>query len=207
MSTDGKRPSKAAQTGAPSDLRRLEDIPVPRRRVGEDEEVEVAHILWAQDVKDNVVLPREWENPDVMAYVKLGSNFLDARRTEALPSHRRVSKTIYCGRSRAAVYGLWRLRHEKWGTVKEPTEEGMNLPVLRDESKAVYVSSLAMFARDAKADRHPEDWLRYCMLPSPHHTLPFLDKGLAERHETQTTSSDKVGASIFRRVALSKVLS
>lgn len=41
------------------------------------------------------------------------------------------------------------------------------MPMLRDEAEAEYVLKLAKFARDVEANRYPEDWLRYCMLPWP----------------------------------------
>lgn len=71
MSTDGDRPSMAAQTEAPSKTRHLQDVSVLRRQLSEDKEVEVQHLEMAQDVKDGEALPLKWKNPDVTAYVKL----------------------------------------------------------------------------------------------------------------------------------------
>lgn len=47
VSTDGKRPSKAARTWALSDTRCMEYILVSRRRVAEEDEVDVEHLLKA----------------------------------------------------------------------------------------------------------------------------------------------------------------
>lgn len=94
-STDGDRPQKAARLGIPGETSRQEDIPVPRRQSGGDEKVGVDRIVRAADVKDGVVLSLLWENPDAMAYVRLGSKFLDSRRFGALLSYGRVMRIIY----------------------------------------------------------------------------------------------------------------
>lgn len=57
LSTDGSQSSKAARTGVSSNTRRLEDIPVSRRQVDEDEDVLTENIARARDVKDAGALP------------------------------------------------------------------------------------------------------------------------------------------------------
>lgn len=47
------------------------------------------------------------------------------------------------------------------------------MPMLHNESEAVYVSSLSKFARDVEEARYQEDWLGYCMLWWPWHTSLF----------------------------------
>lgn len=89
LSTDGDRLSVAARTGASSDTRCLKDISVPGLRVVEHKEVEVAHLVRARDLKEGAVLPLVWGKPDVMVYVKLGAQYLNARKFMALPSHGR----------------------------------------------------------------------------------------------------------------------
>lgn len=66
VSVDGDRSLKAAQTVVSSDTLCLEDIPVWRRRMAEDEVVEVDHHVKARDVKEDVVLLLAWESLDVM---------------------------------------------------------------------------------------------------------------------------------------------
>lgn len=123
MSTDVERPSKTARTGASNDTRRLEDVPATRHRVEEDKEAEVDHLVKAQDVEKGAVVRIVWENPFVMAYVKLEDKYVDAKRPAALLSHGQASKIVFAERSRATVYGVWRLRQEEWGTANEYTEE------------------------------------------------------------------------------------
>lgn len=91
VSTDEDRLSKAVRKETSSKPLCSENISVPRCRLGEDEEVEVDHIVWARDVKDSVGLPLVWQNPGVIAYVKLGAKYLVARRSGALPSLGRES--------------------------------------------------------------------------------------------------------------------
>lgn len=81
--------------------------------IGVDEKAEMDRIVGARAVKDGVVFFVAWENPDVMAYVKLKARYLDAKRLGALPSHGWASKYNYGRRSCAALYGPWRLRSEK----------------------------------------------------------------------------------------------
>lgn len=57
VSTYGDCPSKAAQTGASIDTRRLENILVSRRRKDEYQEVEAEHLVRALDVREGVALP------------------------------------------------------------------------------------------------------------------------------------------------------
>lgn len=156
VSKDKVRTSKAARTEASSYTHRLEGISVLRRRVGKEKKGEVDCIMRAQDGKDGLVLPLVWANPVLMAYIKLRTKFLDAREIGALPSHGWASEIIFDGRSRATMYEVWRLNYEKWGTVKEHTEERMNMPVLRDESEAVYVFNPAKVVRDFKVGGHPD---------------------------------------------------
>lgn len=125
------------------------------------------------DVKKGAVLPLMCENPNVMACVKLGAKYLGARRFAALPSNGRASKIVYAGRSRATVYGARQLLRKEWGTVKEHTVDGTDMPVLRDESEAVYDSIRARCVHGVEAGRNPEDLMGYRMLPWPHRTLPF----------------------------------
>lgn len=47
----------------------------------------------------------------------------------------------------------------------------MDMPALHDTVEKVDVSSQAKLARDVEAGRHLDDWLKYFMLPWPHHTL------------------------------------
>lgn len=105
VSTDGDGPLKAAWTGVSSNTRRMKNIPVPRRRLGDDEEAEVDHIVRVRDVKESEVPPFECKNLDAMARVKLRTKNIDTRRFGAGSSHRRASKIIYGARSRATVYG------------------------------------------------------------------------------------------------------
>lgn len=83
-----------------------------------------------------------------MAYVRLGTQYLDLRRFRVLPSHGRASKIDYAGRFRATMYGAWRMRQDKWGTVKKHAEEEMDILVLRDVCEAAYVTRLAKFVQD-----------------------------------------------------------
>lgn len=98
------------------ETRHSKDISVPRRRIDEEEEVGRegggCYLVKTQDVKEGVDFPLVWENTDVMAYVKFGTNYVDARRFEALCSHERASKIVYSGRSRAREHETWRLRKE-----------------------------------------------------------------------------------------------
>lgn len=148
VSMDREQLSKAARTEALSDTRRLEDTPFLRCRTVEDEEAEMERIVRARKLKEGVVLPLLWENPNVMVYVKLGAKHLDTRRFGALPSHGRSSKNIYEGRFCATVHGAWRLRQEEWETVKEYTEERMDMPVLGGDLGAVFATNLVKFASD-----------------------------------------------------------
>lgn len=49
--------------------------------------------------------------------------------------------------------------------MKEYTEEGMDMHILRDELEAVHVFNLAKLGRVVEAGLHPENGLKYCMLP------------------------------------------
>lgn len=60
VSTSGKRPSKAARTGASSYTRCLEDILVSRCGVVWDEETDVGHLVCAREIKEGVVHPFVW---------------------------------------------------------------------------------------------------------------------------------------------------
>lgn len=73
VSTKRERLSKAARTGASSDKRYLKELLVPRRHGSGDEGVEVEPLVRARNERDSAVLLRVWESPDVMAYVKQGS--------------------------------------------------------------------------------------------------------------------------------------
>lgn len=95
VSTHGERTSIAAQIRSPSDIRRLEDIFVPRRQFMEDEEVGADQLVRVRDVKDGAVLSFVWKNPEVVAYVRQDSRFLDAQMFGALPGHRLASKVMY----------------------------------------------------------------------------------------------------------------
>lgn len=87
VSMDGERPSKAARTDAPSDTRRLENIPVLRLQGIGNEEVEMEQLVKVREVRDGVVIPLLCENLDVIANVRQGSMFLNGRRLRSLPSH------------------------------------------------------------------------------------------------------------------------
>lgn len=58
----------------------------------------------AQDVKTGVVIPFMRQNPDVMAYVKLGSKYLDARKSRALPSRGRAPNIVFAGKYNGTLY-------------------------------------------------------------------------------------------------------
>lgn len=66
--------------------------------------------------------------------------------------------------------------------MKEYGEQGMDMSAVRDESEAVYVSSLAKFANDIEPGRYTKDWLWYCMMPWLYHTLPFLNGAKVRRN-------------------------
>lgn len=150
------------------------DIPVPRRRGRDREDVEVNLLVLARDMKEGVVFPLVRSNPDAIAYVKLGPQYLNARRFGALPRHSRLDRIVYDGRSRVTVYGSWGLRQEEWGSVQRHGEEGMNMSVARDEVEAVYVANLAKFFREVDAGCRPKHWLEHFMLTWPYHKLSFL---------------------------------
>lgn len=84
---------------------------------------------------------------------------------------------VYEGISRVTFYEACRWRQKERGTVAEHTEKRMDMAVLHNESETVYVSNLIMLSRSLEAGRHPRDWLGHCVLPWPHHTLPFLGWG------------------------------
>lgn len=139
VSTEGKRPLKTARTGAPSDMRRLEDIPVPCRKVMEDKKVELTRLVRARDGKDDTVLSLVWGNAEVIPYMRQGSRFLDARRFGALPSHGQASRTMYAGLFFMTVFRAWQLCQEGWGKVKEHAAAGVDMPVLRYKLEALYI--------------------------------------------------------------------
>lgn len=95
VSTDGEGSSRAARTKVSSDTRCMKNIPVPRRRVVEAEEVELEHLLRAQDANKGVVPSHVREDPEVTACVKLWAKCLDMGRLRALPGHERASKIEY----------------------------------------------------------------------------------------------------------------
>lgn len=173
-SVGGGRPRKTARVGASRSISPREDVPVPRRREGGEEEVTVNRIMRARDVRDGVVLPLVWDNPDAIPYVCLRQQFLDAWKFGALPSHGRATRVLFEGMSRYTIYGAWCMRQEAWGNGKKHGVDGMNMPVLRDESEKLYVVNLAKFSHDVDAGRLSKDWLGYCMLPWPYYTLSFL---------------------------------
>lgn len=61
------------------------------------------------------------------------------------------------GRSPTTEFVVWRLRLEKWGKVKEHAADRMDMPVLRVEPEAVYVSDLLKFVHDVETGCYPED--------------------------------------------------
>lgn len=176
MSTEGEFSSKAVRRRALSEARCLGYIPVPRRRVVENEEVKLMHLVMVRAFEGGAVLPLVWENPDVVGYVRLDARYLNARMLGAVFSHRRASKAFYAKRSRATVYGTWRLRQNEWRAVKKHAQEGMNMAVLRQDCEAANVTKLSRLAQNVKVGRRLDDWLRYCMLRWPHHMLLFLDE-------------------------------
>lgn len=66
----------------------------------------------------------------------------------------------------------------------EYVEEGMDMPVVCDESEVVYVSSLAKFAHDARACSYLVDWLVRCMLPWLRHKLLLSELSSIWRNAT-----------------------
>lgn len=74
------------------------------------------------------------------------------------------------------MYGSWRLRQDEWGSVIKHIDERMDMSVFYDKLEAMYVFNLAMFTRNFKASQHSKGGLGYCMLPSRHRALPFLDR-------------------------------
>lgn len=110
VSTYGDHPSKTSWMGAWSDTRCLKNVPVPRRRIGENEDVKVEHLVRARDIKEGADFPLVWENPDLMEYIKLEAEKLDARKFGVFLSHRRASHIVYAGRFCFTVYGAWQLR-------------------------------------------------------------------------------------------------
>lgn len=175
VSTDGMRPWKAARTGSSGDPLHSEDILVPLRIAVEEDKAEVKYLSRARDFKEGVILPLVWVNSDVMAYENLGAKYLDTTRFGTQPRHGRASKILYAERSRATVYGAWRLRQEDWRIAKEHTRDEMDTPVVCDEAEAVYVKILARLGRGVEPSWFPKGWLGYCMLSWPHYALPFLD--------------------------------
>lgn len=57
-----------------------------------------------RDVNEGAVLLLLRRNPDVMTYMKLKAKHSDGRRVVLQPSHGRVLKIVYAGRSCATVY-------------------------------------------------------------------------------------------------------
>lgn len=112
-------------------------------RVVEGNQIEVEPFVRILDDKEGTVLPLVWEDPDLIAYVKLWAKYLDSRGFGALTHRGRASKIVYVGRSRATVYRAWLLRQEEFGTLKEHTKDEMDMPVLHDESEAAYFLNLA----------------------------------------------------------------
>lgn len=110
----------------------------------------------ARDVKEGAVLLLVWNNPDEMAYVKLGSKYLDAKRFRSFSSPRRASRIVYAGRSCPTTYWAWRLCHKEWRTVKGHTKDVVDMPLLCDESDAVHFTNLVRLVRGSKASRYPE---------------------------------------------------
>lgn len=62
----------------------------------------------------------------------------------------------YAVRSNTTVYGAWHLRQGEWLKVTEHAVDIVDMPMLRDESVAVYVSNLLKFAWVVVASRYPE---------------------------------------------------
>lgn len=58
----------------------------------EDKEAEVGRMVRARDVKDGAVLPLQWKNLEMMAYVRQCSRFLDAKWFGPLPSNERACR-------------------------------------------------------------------------------------------------------------------
>lgn len=78
-----------------------------------DDEVEVEQLVRAMNESYGAVLPLVWENLKVMAYVRQGSRFSDAKRFKTLLSHGQAAKVTYAGRSHTTAYGAWQLRQEE----------------------------------------------------------------------------------------------
>lgn len=83
---------------------------------------------------------------------------------------------IFVVRSGVTVYVPWWLRQKELETVKEHTDEEIDLPVLHDKEEAVLSSNLGTFARDVEAGPNSKEGLGYRMLPWPYQKLPFLDE-------------------------------
>lgn len=97
VSTNEDPSPKAAWTVTPSDMRRLEDIPVLRRQGIEFKEIDAKQLPKAREVGCDAIFSLVREHPVVMAYVTQRAKFLDARRLGSLPSHGRASKFTNAG--------------------------------------------------------------------------------------------------------------
>lgn len=103
-STKEYQKQKAAWTGIPGDARCLEQICMPRRQTGKDDEFNVDRHVRAQDVKIFVALPPVWENPDAMNYANLASKYIGFKRLETLSRHEQMPRTTYEEESHNKVY-------------------------------------------------------------------------------------------------------
>lgn len=97
VSTDESRPKKVARKGVPSDMHYLKNILALRRQIEEVDNVEVKRFVGARDVKIGALIQMVWENPDAIAYVKLGLQYLDVERFGCLSSHGRARRIMYLG--------------------------------------------------------------------------------------------------------------
>lgn len=108
----------------------------------EDERVAVDELVIALEVREGAVLLLVRGDLEVMSYVGQGPRYLDTEMFGALSIHERASKVKFEGRARTTEYGAWQLFQEEWRKVKEQFVKGMDMPVFRDESEALYVSKL-----------------------------------------------------------------
>lgn len=69
--------------------------------------------------------------------------------------------------------------------MEKHAKKRMDMPVLRNASEAVYDSKLSKHAHDVGTRRYPENWLGYCILPWPRHTMPFLEESKVGRNATK----------------------
>lgn len=173
------------RTGALRDKHRLRVIFVTRRQGSGDKIGEVEQLVRAGVVSDGAVLPLIWGNPDIMAYARQESKYLNVRWFRASSSHGGALKDTYEGRTCTMVHGAWILHQKECENAEQYAADGMDISPLSDESRTVYVFNLSLFARNIAVGWYLRNWLGYFMLPWPWHTLPFLEKSKKCRSATK----------------------